>query len=1444
MKKIKIIILVQVLFLVGALIFSTSSLYRGINASSANSILNAVGKEMMLPGATVMLKSLLEGQTLPDGVTPSIATSIEAYDDFQGGAATVAEIVAKVSLIPLVDKTGLGPDGAKITGVKYGTLEDGTAFVVAPQGFEGRPDLGELGSAFYVEGLGEVALLAKASSAGDSLERLYELTTEVGIPYIATPTLHPIEQSAVVNDAFLRSNLLTVAPTPTAEEPALLVAVSTKQDEEVFLSFVIKAGGNLQGTLLIRGANEAGDGHELRGYPLALNKIRPALEHLETIAPQGSSIRSNIGLVISSLSSLPSRVGLGPTEVLKSAENAAALANLAQATRDAQQYVEDRLELIESVSSVLAPEVVDKVAFEFVVGPALASGEYSVETLNANDRGVGDTILPTIIQVRNTPDVREFFIAVDGRAGVEIINISIPKGITPIEYKTKAVIKRDISGSYQLPFALSAIAKQQGNRDVADQYLKIALQRSEASNTPLATLWDPGNFIAEGVTGEEAATHRIDFPSLKEDARKPEEVRDFVKEAGTVTLSGPIRFLDLGSSQDLKRLKLLLTRIGRGDLALALDDLAGTGIYASKFRGRIEVTVADNPDALEYVSEIHGLPEGQPAVFETEIELSDDGKAPRGQKDAPAYIFRNLLGLKGLRITFHIDYPGDDSEAIKWLPTAGGMGTSNFSNAGFLFLASMLSGADLSVAETASEATDIENEILRGYTGGQEAVVTLINALGLNRGANAFYWLGGITDGGGNPLYHPNSALVSPLAVTGDDIEWLENNVVLVQPGVPYKKITHPDGRAEVVKDADRAASVINNMWERLARIIEKRAGRITVLDKKGAAAHQAKLKYFHLQVEGAREHDILKLNRGMIGYVESRDLLSLRYAELVVNGDEEEGLTTEETRKWLDEDFSIQDRIALASYGLDNKARQIVQQSLKPLAEAVERNEPLSQDVVAQLNEAVVENFKGWVTDGVSIYSDYAQNVTEVVTELNAGAAADSPQASAFFTGAGGHGAMAAVFGDKTKTIPALEAKGIKRFEPNEVMRIVAQEGGLLQGWMEAEVDQRGFEVDFGSLTHEQAAAKGYVVPQVPGMVVFDETDGTVAVSEEALKAETQGLVTALTAAKASSAGAFYEVGMSEIKRLDAQGQVVETYDFGLDIVQKLGGIARVALETEPKDIDAAKDQIASIITKLQAVPEAKDIGTTAPAAVPVTDTTEAVIVPMSATESIIVEMPIGTFVPVDSAQAIAEVANLPTKLAEQSADPRGIIMDLDALVLETTIDGETKFLPTGAAINMITMINTVNQMGKGKNHFAVFSHKYNETQIADILGAMAVPFDSLINKGTVQEAVQEVVKKGIAEDRIAVTLSFATAEAVLGKLSDAVKCVMVKAPTKTGEFVSYKSMLIQSLKHIEGILSADAIDQLRNDILAAPGVRHLTVKPETQDDAALSRIQAAIAA
>ncbi|MCM8781282.1 MAG: hypothetical protein NC908_05105, partial [Candidatus Omnitrophica bacterium] len=346
-------------------------------------------------------------------------------------------------------------------------------------------------------------------------------------------------------------------------------------------------------------------------------------------------------------------------------------------------------------------------------------------------------------------------------------------------------------------------------------------------------------------------------PTLIKTSRTKEEVLELLRQAKQkgieLSIIGHLRGVDgCGSSLDLPEFQIKLTPQG----VTKLEELPSTPTIASKFIVKITFKLAEDPKSIVYVASDFRYPsnypitgyqnkpidENRPYVNYEPIELTKEARTPYANLDAPAYIFRNLFGLSGIKII---------CEAISPMALAGGMESSNVFNVALIAAASILSGADLSLADIFSLAVRLENNEFAGLTGGQGHLCCMLG------GAYRHIWLSG-KEG----VY---GAFSIPLLRTKRDFKEVEKHMMLVQAGKEYK-----DGKAVV----GRTAALINNMWTDLLRDE----------DEVGLPLHQEKLALTATYTQALKGKNWQEVVSTLRRYVEIRDALCIRWINLMLD--------------------------------------------------------------------------------------------------------------------------------------------------------------------------------------------------------------------------------------------------------------------------------------------------------------------------------------------------------------------------------------------------------------------------------------------------------------------------------------------------------------------------------------------------------------------------------
>ena len=367
-----------------------------------------------------------------------------------------------------------------------------------------------------------------------------------------------------------------------------------------------------------------------------------------------------------------------------------------------------------------------------------------------------------------------------------------------------------------------------------------------------------------------------------------------------LSITGHLRGVDgCGSSLDLPEFQRTLTKIG----VRKLMEFPSTPTIASRFTVKVRFEPASRDDIIEYIALDYGITENNPYVGEGLTKLTPDGRTPNGQKDAPAFIFRNIFGLKGVRII---------CESISPMALAGGMESSNVFNVALIAAGSMLSGADLSYADIFSLAVKLENDEFGGLTGGQGHLCCIVG------GAYRHVWLSGIKDATGN-LTHPYGAFSIPL-LGEDDFPAIEENMMLVQAGKEYA-----NGKAKV----GRTAALINNMWTDLLR--DK--------DSVGILLYQKMLGLTARYTKAITKKDFAKVVYSIIDYVRMRDDLCVRWISLALdahNGKDVPKHAHEYSKKVFDKDhteFNDYDVVRQAHEEHGEGLRSISLYTMEPIA-------------------------------------------------------------------------------------------------------------------------------------------------------------------------------------------------------------------------------------------------------------------------------------------------------------------------------------------------------------------------------------------------------------------------------------------------------------------------------------------------------------------------------
>lgn len=379
-----------------------------------------------------------------------------------------------------------------------------------------------------------------------------------------------------------------------------------------------------------------------------------------------------------------------------------------------------------------------------------------------------------------------------------------------------------------------------GRIDDADGYLKKELAKIGVKDDVSGLLFYPSRDFVQGKPLDKG---------LIRTTRTAEDVRAILRAAKKdnveLSITGHLRGFDgAGSSLDLPEFQRALTAVGAADLR----DMPSTPTIASEFAVKVRFEPAEDPDVVEYVAPDYGITEANPYRIKGEVPLTPAGRTPKGQKDGPAFIFRNIFGLKGVRVV---------CERISPMALAGGMESSNVFNVALIAAASMFSGANLSNAEIFALAVKLENDEFGGLTGGQGHLCTMLG------GAYRHIWLSGVKDPSGRYV-NPYAAFSIPL-LTDDDLTAMEEHMMVGQAGKDYK---------EGVPQLGRTAALVNFMWTDLLRDD----------DEIGMPLHRKKLALADRYVRAIKAKDFAVMVDIMNRYVDIRDALCKRWTSLALD--------------------------------------------------------------------------------------------------------------------------------------------------------------------------------------------------------------------------------------------------------------------------------------------------------------------------------------------------------------------------------------------------------------------------------------------------------------------------------------------------------------------------------------------------------------------------------
>ncbi|MFH1790532.1 MAG: hypothetical protein ABH885_00905 [Candidatus Omnitrophota bacterium] len=350
---------------------------------------------------------------------------------------------------------------------------------------------------------------------------------------------------------------------------------------------------------------------------------------------------------------------------------------------------------------------------------------------------------------------------------------------------------------------------------------------------------------------KQMAEKGIDFRAPAERNRAViEAIRQAMAKGEELSIEGHLRGIDgPGSSLDLPEFQKALTEAG---LDVTMDQITSTPTIASEFKVKIRFELAENPDAIEYVA---------PDYFDDVYSVTEPIQITPNttQKDAAAYIFMNIFGLKGIRII---------CDEMPPVALAGDMESSNVANVALISAASMLSGRTLSQADVFSLAVKLENDELNGLTGGQGHLCTMLG------GAFRHIWLSGIKNDAGE-FVNPYGAF-SEQFLDDRQLEEVEKHTLLVQAGKDYK-VTRDETNGAITSSEPtikRTAAFINYMWTDLLRD----------RDAIGFELHKSKLALAAQFTKALQSGNYASAVDAMNKYVEIRDKIAKRWIQLALD--------------------------------------------------------------------------------------------------------------------------------------------------------------------------------------------------------------------------------------------------------------------------------------------------------------------------------------------------------------------------------------------------------------------------------------------------------------------------------------------------------------------------------------------------------------------------------
>jgi len=477
--------------------------------------------------------------------------------------------------------------------------------------------------------------------------------------------------------------------------------------------------------------------------------------------------------------------------------------------------------------------------------------------------------------------------------------------------------------------------------------------------------------------------------------RSAEEVMALMKRAKShgikLSIKVPLRAFDgPGSTLDNPPFYKRLTP----SVATYLQQLPSTPTVASDRAMTIRFELADDEDVIEYIASDYNIAEEKPYTVKGGIPLLNrEGTSPK-ERDAPALIFQNLFGLRGIRII---------CEDIPPLALMGGMEASSVFNVALVTVASILSGADLSVSEISNLTVKLECDELRQNSGWQGAMAGILG------GAYHHIMLDGIKNEEGR--YRYPCAVYSLPFLSDENCQTIEEDTALVQAGIMFKK-------GEPVNQ--RTSTLINNMWTDM--LLEDDEAAVALLSRTVDLATR--------YIWGMRTAHMDVVAETMNQYVDIRDELCRRWAKSVIEGGREDLLKR----------LEAEDKETIAFYGLTDREKAIVK-------------EKMSEGGTTDLYYYALKNLARMHADSISLYSDTSKQFIE---------AARREGIAVMPMGAGGPGAMLIAISPagKDHLTSFFRKQGMKELTDEKIKK--GMDGtGLIRGYLPLRIGKESMRLN-----------------------------------------------------------------------------------------------------------------------------------------------------------------------------------------------------------------------------------------------------------------------------------------------------------------------------------------------------------------------------------------------